>query len=146
MQKLDLRCNIDEDVFSLTVFITRLLTGLVLLYVTVGCLLFYREFLYNATAIGLPLPVPAGLTVLVVELFLALLLILGWFTRPAAWLSVVCTAAMGVIFFAAELNKLYVALLVLLLAALLPSALLGPGKISLDYKHAVRRAKRTYRG
>lgn len=146
MQKLDLRCNIDEDVFSLTVFITRLLTGLVLLYVTIGCLLFYREFLYNATAIGLPLPVPAGLTVLVVELFLALLLILGWFTRPAAWLSVVCTAAMGVIFFAADLNKLYVALLVLLLAALLPSALLGPGKISLDYKHAVRRAKRTYRG
>ena len=146
MPNMNLRCNIDEDVFSFTIFLTRLLTGLVLLYVTVGCLLFYREFLYNATAIGLPLPVPVGLTVLVVEMFLALLLVLGWFTRPAAWLSVLCTAAMGVIFFASDLNKLYVALLVLLLAAILPAALLGPGKISLDYKHAVRRAQRSRRG
>ena len=117
----NLRCNIDEDVFSLTVFITRLLTGGVLLYVSVGCLLFYREFLYNATAIGLPLPVPAGLTVAVAELFLGLLLILGWFTRPAAALAFIITAVLGVIFFAADINKLYVALLVLLAAALLPA-------------------------
>ncbi len=142
----NLRCNIDEDVFSLTVFITRLLTGGVLLYVSVGCLLFYREYLYNATAIGLPLPVPVGLAVLVAELFLGLFLILGWFTRPAAALSILCTAAMGVIFFAADINKLYVALLVLLAASLLPAAMLGPGKISLDYKHAVRRAQKIYRG
>lgn len=142
----NLRCNIDEDVFSLTVFITRLLTGGVLLYVSVGCLLFYREFLYNATAIGLPLPVPAGLTVAVAELFLGLLLILGWFTRPAAALAFIITAVLGVIFFAADINKLYVALLVLLAAALLPVAMLGPGKISLDYKHALRRAQKTYRG
>ena len=142
----NLRCNIDEDVFSLTVFITRLLTGGVLLYVSVGCLLFYREFLYNATAIGLPLPVPAGLTVAVAELFLGLLLILGWFTPPAAALSFIITAVLGVIFFAADINKLYVALLVLLAAALLPAAMLGPGKISLDYKHALRRAQKTYRG
>lgn len=146
MRQIDLHCNIDEDVFSLTIFLTRLLTGLVLLYVTIGSLLFYREFLYNATAIGLPLPVPIGLTVLVAELFLALFLILGWFTRPAAWLSVLCTAVMGVIFFASDFNKLYVALLVLLLTALLPAALLGPGKISLDYKHAVRRAQKSRRG
>ena len=142
----NLRCNIDEDVFSLTVFITRLLTGGVLLYVSGGCLLFYREFLYNATAIGLPLPVQAGLTVAVAELFLGLLLILGWFTRPAAALAFIITAVLGVIFFAADINKLYVALLVLLAAALLPAAMLGPGKISLDYKHALRRAQKTYRG
>ena len=146
MPKLDLHCNIDEDVFSLAVFLTRLLTGLVLLYVTIGSLLFYREFLYNATAIGLPLPVPVGLTILVVELFLALLLILGWFTRPAAGASFICTAAMGIVFFASDLNKIYVALLVLLAAALLPAVLLGPGKISLDYKHAVRRAQKSRRG
>ncbi len=146
MARLDLHCNIDEDVFSLTVFLTRLLAGLALLYVTIGSLLFYREFLYNATAIGLPLPVPAGLTVLIAELFLALLLILGWFTRPAALLSFLCTAGMGVVFFASDLNKIYVALLVLLAASLLPAAMLGPGKISLDYKHAVRRAQRSRRG
>ena len=103
--KLDLHCNIDEDVFSLAVFLTRLLTGLVLLYITVGSLLFYREFLYNAAALGLPLPVPLGLTILVVELFLALLLILGWFTRPAALAAWMGTVIMGFIFFASDLNN-----------------------------------------
>jgi len=132
--------------FSLAVFLTRLLTGLALLYVTAGCLLFYREFLYNAAAIGLPVPVALGIGVLVAELFLALLLILGWFTRAAAALSVLCTLGAGVIFFAADVNKIYVALAVLLITALLPAALLGPGKISLDYKHAVRRAQKEFRG
>ena len=146
MAKLDLHCNIDEDVFSLAVFLTRLLTGLVLLYITVGSLLFYREFLYNAAALGLPLPVPLGLTILVVELFLALLLILGWFTRPAALAAWMGTVIMGFIFFASDLNKIYVALLMLLAAALLPATMLGPGKISLDYKHAVRRAQKSRRG
>ncbi len=146
MPKLDLHCNIDEDVFSLTVFLTRLLAGMSLLYITVGSLLFYREFLYNAAAIGVPFPIPLGIGVLVAELFLALLLMLGWFTRPAALLSVLCTAGMGVIFFASDLNKIYVALLILLAASLLPAAMLGPGKISLDYKHAVRRAQKSHRG
>ena len=132
--------------FSLTLFLTRLLTGLTLLYITVGCLLFYREFLYNATAMGLPLPVPAGLTIVIAELFLSLLLMLGWFTRPAAGLSLLATAGLATVFFASDFNKLYVALLVLLAAALLPCALLGPGKISLDYSHAVRRANKKFRG
>lgn len=146
MRELNLHCNIDENMFSLAVFLTRLLTGLALLYVTAGCLLFYREFLYNAAAIGLPVPVALGIGVLVAELFLALLLILGWFTRAAAALSVLCTLGAGVIFFAADVNKIYVALAVLLITALLPAALLGPGKISLDYKHAVRRAQKEFRG
>lgn len=146
MRNLNLHCNIDENMFSLAVFLTRLLTGLALLYITAGCLLFYREFLYNATAIGLPVPVALGIGVLVAELFLALLLILGWFTRVAAALSVLCTLGAGVIFFAADVNKIYVALAVLLITALLPAALLGPGKISLDYKHAVRRAQKEFRG
>ncbi len=140
MREIDLHCNIDENLFSLTIFLTRLLSGLTLLYVAIGGLLFYREFLYNAAAIGLPLPVPLGVSVLVAELFLALMLILGWFTRLSAAASVLCTAAAGVIFFAADVNKIYVALILLLIASLLPAALLGPGKISLDYKHAARRA------
>ena len=146
MNRFHLHCQIDEDMFSLTVFLTRLLSGLTLLYVTAGCLLFYREFLFNAAAVGLPLPVPVGLTLCVVELFLSLLLLLGWFTRPAAGLSLLCTAGLSVVFFAADLNKIYVALLALLCAALLPALLLGPGKISLDYSHAAKRAKKTFRG
>lgn len=146
MRELDLHCNIDENLFSLTVFLTRLLSGLTLIYVAVGCLLFYREFLYNAAALGLPLPVPLGITLLVAELFLALLLILGWFTRVAAAGSVLVTLAAGVVFFAADINKIYVALILLLITALLPGLILGPGKISLDYKHAVRRAQKTFRG
>ena len=71
---------------------------------------------------------------------------LGWFTRPAAGLALLSTAGLAAVFFASDFNKLYVALLILLAAALLPSALLGPGKISLDYSHAVRRANKKFRG
>ena len=92
------------------------------------------------------MPVALAIGLSVSLLFLGLLLILGWFTRLAAGLSVLVTAAAGVLFFAGNFNKIYVALLLLLLAALLPATLLGPGKISLDYNHALRRAKKTFRG
>lgn len=146
MRSIDFHCEIDEQYFSLTVFLTRLLAGGVLLYIGIGCLLFYREFLYNAAALGFAMPVAVGITLAVALLFLGLLLMLGWFTRLVAGISVLATGAAGVVFFAGDFNKIYVALLVLLIAALLPAALLGPGKISLDYNHALRRAQKTFRG
>ncbi len=136
-------CNISEEAFSWTVFITRLLSGGVLLYVSTGCLLYYREFLFNAAALGWPLPIALG--VVIGELFLALLLMLGWFTRWAAGLSVLCTAVLGIVFFGSNFNKVYVALLVLLIATLLPAALLGPGRFSLDFIHARRRVEKQFK-
>jgi uncharacterized membrane protein YphA (DoxX/SURF4 family) len=146
MTSFDFHCQIDEDMFSLAIFLTRLISGAVLLYVAAGSLLYYRDFLYNAAALGWPMPVAVGITLSVSLLFLGFLLILGWFTRLAAGLSVLVTAAAGVLFFAGNFNKIYVALLALLIAALLPATLLGPGKISLDYNHALRRAKKEFRG
>ena len=137
-------CNIDEKAFSWTIFLTRLLAGGVLLYISVGCLLYYREFLFNAAALRWPLPV--ALSVVIVELFLALLLLLGWFTRWAAGLSVLCMGTLGIVFFGSDFNKVYVALLILLIATLLPAALLGPGRISLDFTHARRRVEKQFRG
>ena len=144
MTKPEVHCKLDEKMFSLTVFLTRLLVGLILLYISVGCLLYYREFLYNAAAIGLS--VWAGIAIVVAEMFLALLLLLGWFTRWAAGAALLCTACLGFVFFASDFNKLYVALLVLLITALLPPALLGPGRISLDFSHARRQAEKQFRG
>lgn len=146
MPSFDFHCQIDEDIFSLTVFLTRLISGLVLLYVACGCLLYYRDFLYNAAALGWPMPVAVGIALAVSLLFLGLLLILGWFARLVAAISIAVTALAGVLFFAGDFNKIYVALLLLLIAALLPTTLLGPGKISLDYNHAFRRAKKEFRG
>ena len=146
MPSFDFHCQVDETVFSLTVFLTRLCCGSVLLYIALGSLLHYRSFLYNAAALGWPLPGPVGVMLCVGLLFLGLLLMLGWFTRFVSGLSVLVTAASGVLFFAGNFNKIYVALLMLLCAALLPAVLLGPGKISLDYKHALRRAKKEFRG
>ncbi len=146
MPSFDFHCQIDEDIFSLTVFLTRLISGLVLLYVACGCLLYYRDFLYNAAALGWPMPVAVGIALAVSLLFLGLLLILGWFARLVAAISIAVTALAGVLFFAGNFNKIYVALLLLLIAALLPTTLLGPGKISLDYNHAFRRAKKEFRG
>ena len=139
-------CNIDEKMLSLTVFLTRVLSGSVMLYVGVGCLLFYREFLYNAAALGVPMPIHIGVGLVVAELIVALLLLLGWFTRWAAGVGVLCTAGVAVIFFAADFNKIYVALLMLLISSLLPAALLGPGRISLDFTHARRKAEQAFRG
>ena len=144
MTKTEIHCNLDEKFFSWTVFLIRFLVAGTLLYTSVGCLLYYREFLYNAAAIGLPVKVGIGLVV--TELILALLLLLGWFTRWVAGLLLVCTGFLGVVFFASDFNKLYVALLVLLAAALMPSALLGPGRISLDFVHARRRVQKQFRG
>ncbi len=146
MSTFDFHCQIDEDMFSVTVFLTRVLVTITLFYVAAGCLLYYRDFLYNAAALGFPLPVPVGLGLAIGLLFLGLLLVLGWFTRWVAGLSILFTAALGFLFFAGNFNKIYVALIILLIAALLPAALLGPGKISLDYNHALRRAKKTFRG
>lgn len=132
-----------EKAFSWTVFITRLLSGGVLLYISTGCLLYYREFLFNAAALGWPLPLALG--VVISELFLALFLVLGWFTRWAAGLSALCTGALGFVFFGSNFNKVYVALLILLVASLLPAALLGPGRFSLDFIHARRRVEKQFK-
>lgn len=137
-------CNIDEKAFSWTIFLTRLLTGIVILYLSIGCLLFYRDFLANAAAWGIAPSVAIGFVV--VELFLALLLLLGWCTRWAAGLAVLSTAIVGVMFFASNFNKVYVALLMLLMAALLPACLLGPGRISVDFARARRRVEKEFRG
>lgn len=146
MRQMDLHCNIDENVFSWAVFLTRFITGMTLLYVGAGCLLYSREFLYNAAALGIPMPMWSGLLLLVCEVIAALLLMLGCFTRVAASLCAVFTVGVGFIFFAAQMNKIYVALILLLLAALLPACLLGPGKISIDYKRASARAAKIGRG
>lgn len=146
MLQLDLHCKIDEDVFSWVVFIIRMLVGSTLLYIAVGSLLHSREFLYNAAALGCPMPITVGLIILGGQVVLALLLVLGWFTRLVSGLNVLCAAVAGIIFFAADVNKIYVALVLLLITALLTPALLGPGKLSLDYKHAVRRANKNFRG
>ena len=145
MPQMSVHCTINEDIFSVTVFLTRFLVSLVLIYVAAGGLLYFREFLFNAAAIGWPMPITLGISLLVIQLALALLLMLGWFTRLVSGLSIFCMGAVGVVFFASDLNKLYVALMILLITALLPSFFLTPGKISLDYTHAFRRAK-NFRG
>ena len=98
-------CNIDEKTVSLVIFLTRLLSGLVLLYVCAGCLLFYKDFLTTAAVLRVPAMLAIGSVV--VELFLALLLLLGWFTRWAAGLSVLCMGLVGFVFFASNFNKVY---------------------------------------
>ena len=146
MQEIELHCKIDEQRFSLAMFLGRLLTGLSLLYVTAGCLLFYREFVYNMTALRVPFSVTAGFVLVVLEILCALFLILGWFTRWAAAVGFVCSCLCAWVFFAGDLNKIFVALCVLLATPLLMVAMLGPGRISLDFRHAQNRINKKRRG
>ncbi len=146
MTKPNVHCKLDEKIMSLTVFLTRFVTASTLLYTCIGCLLYYREFLYNAAAIGITMPVQVGIGVVVAEMLISLFLLLGWFTRWAAGAAVLNTILLAGIFFASDFNKLYVALLVLLASSLLPAVLLGPGRYSLDFIHARRRAEQAFRG
>jgi uncharacterized membrane protein YphA (DoxX/SURF4 family) len=128
------------------VFLTRFITALVLLYIAVGCLLFYRDFLYNTAVLGIPLPVSIGFGMIIAQVFLSLLLVLGLFSRFAAGASVICLSAVGFVFFGADLNKIYVALILLLITALLPTFLMAPGRYSLDFNRARRRVEKEFRG
>jgi len=141
-----MHCNIDEKTFSWMIFFTRFITSAVLIYSAVGCLLYYREFLYNAAAIGVPLPVNVGIGLLVLQLFLALFILLGWFARWACALAIIIFTGVCFVFFAGQINKIYVVLVILLMTALLPTLMMGPGKYSLDFHSARRRAKKEFRG
>lgn len=146
MGRFDLHCNIDEKTFSWAIFLSRLITGGSLLYITMGCLFFHREFFFNLIALRVPVSVPMGFTLVVLELFAALFLVLGWFTRIAAAVSFFCTVLCGVVFFAGDFNKIFVALCLFLLSPLITILLLGPGRISLDFSHAQRKTRRFFRG
>ena len=97
-------------------------------------------------AAGMGISSTLAMGAVIAELFLALLLILGWYTRWAAGIAVLCTGILGVVFFASNFNKVYIALLILLIAALLPAALLGPGRISIDFARARSRVENEFRG
>lgn len=146
MAPVKMHCVINEKTFSWAVFLTRFITALVLIYIAVGCLLFYRDFLYNTAVLGVPLPVGVGLGILITQVLLSLLLVLGLFTRFVAGASIVCLSAVGFVFFGADLNKIYVALILLLITALIPSFLMGPGRYSLDFNYARRRVEKEFRG
>ncbi len=141
-----LHCNIDEGAFSKAMFLCRLFTGLAMVYLALGSLLYWREFLVNTAALGIPFSVPVAFCVAAAELFLGLFLLLGWRTRAGALAALPLTLFCAIIFFAGGYNRVFVALCLLQLAPLSVLLLLGPGVISLDYKRSQRAARRFFRG
>ena len=146
MPEIKLHCNIDEKAFSKAMFCCRLFVGLAMIYLSLGSLLYWREFLVNANALGFPFVVPLSFTLAVAELFLGLLLLLGWHTRVCALLALLLNMICMIVFFAGGYNKVFVAMCLLQISALCPLCLLGSGAISLDFKRSQRRARRFFRG
>ncbi len=150
MSKLDsnpnLHCKIDEKAFSKAMFLCRFFTGISLIYLALGSLFYWREFLVNTAALGLPFAVPTAFVLVAAELFVGLFLLLGWRTRINALLALPLALICAIIFFMGDHNKVFVALCLLLLAPLSTLLLLGPGVISLDYKRSQRAARRFFRG
>ena len=143
---LDLHCNINEKAFSYALFICRLFTSSALIYLALGSLLYWREFLVNTAALGVPYAVPVSLTLSGVQFFIGLFLLLGWHTRFFAWVAWLLGLGCAVVFFMGQFNKVFVVLCLLLCAALSVLALLGSGAISLDYKRSQRAAQKFLRG
>ena len=147
MPGVKLHCNIDEKAFSKAMFICRLFTGLSMVYLALGSLFYWREFLVNTNALGFPFAVAVSFVLVLAELFLGFFLLLGWYTRLNALFSLILGIVCCVVFFAGEYNKVFVALCLLQIGSLCPVFLLGPGAISLDFKRSQRRAaQRFFRG
>lgn len=141
-----LHCNIDEKAFSKAMFFCRFFTGAAMVYLSLGSLFYWREFLVNTNALGFPFAVPVAFSFAAAELFLGLFLILGWHTRLNALFALPLGLLCAIIFFAGGYNKVFVALCLMQLAPLCTLLLLGPGMISLDFKRSQRRASRFFRG
>ena len=129
----DMHCVLDEEIFSRTVLIMRFLTGIVLTYIAFGALLYYREFLYNTLALGLPIAAGIGLT-----------LLLLWFACLASLGAVLILTMVCFIFFGGNINKINVALVLLLITSLLPVLCMGAGKYSLDFYSARKHADKNF--
>lgn len=146
LSSVSLHCKIDEKMFSRALFLCRLFTGAAMVYLALGALLYWREFMVNTHALGVPFAVGLSFFFAGAELFLGLFLLLGWFTRLSALAALPLGLICAIIFFAGGYNNLFVALCLLQLAPLCTLMLLGPGVISLDYKRSQRAARRFLRG
>jgi len=143
---LNLHCKINEKSFSWALFICRLLTGSALIYLASGSLLYWREFVVNVAALGLPYAMQVGFGFAAAELFVGLFILLGWYTHGASALGLLVSIACAIIFFVGQYNPIFVALCLLLGASLSVLIWLGPGAISLDYKRSQRKLREFFRG
>lgn len=146
MNKVTLHCNIDERIFSVAMFLCRFIVGLVLIYITLGNLFYWRDFIYNVASLHVPFSVGIGFGLIVAELFLSLFLILGWFTKKVAFALGLVSLSCAFVFFGGDLNKIFVALCLLLTAPLSVLVLLGPGRLSMDFSSAVKKSNKNFRG
>lgn len=145
-EPIKLHCKINEKAFSNALFLCRLFTGGALIYLALGSLLYWREFMVNTAALGFPFAVPLSFGLAGAELFIGLFLLLGWYSRFFALVALPVTLICAAVFFAGQYNNVFVALCVLLCAPLSTLLLLGSGAISLDYKRSQRQAQEFFRG
>ena len=141
-----LRCNINEVAFSRALFLCRFITGLVMIYLALGSLFFWREWLVNTASFGLPHSLSVAFGLAGLELIMGLVLMLGWHTRISAGAALLLSLICAIIFFAGEYNAVFLALCVLFWAPFGVLLILGPGVISLDYKRSQRQARHLFRG
>ena len=101
---LNLHCQINEKAFSRALFMCRLLTGGVLVYLSAGSLLYWREFMVNTVSFGVPHAAALAMGLAAAQLFVGLFLILGWYTRFWAILGGILSLICMVVFFAGNFN------------------------------------------
>lgn len=141
-----LRCKIDEKAFSKALFVCRFFTGLALMYMALGSLLYWREFLVNTVSFGIPLAVWISFGLCAAELVIGLFLLLGWRTRACACVALPLAVVCAIIFFAGDYNAVFAAWCLLLCAPLGVLIFLGSGVFSLDFKRSQRQARQFMRG
>lgn len=136
--------QVNSIIFSRVLFACRFFTGAALVYLALGSLLYWREFMVNAASFGPAFSVPLAFLLTAAELFVGLFLLLGWHTRLNAGAALLLGFVCAIIFFAGQYNHVFVALCLLLCAPLSVLAWLGPGAISLDAKRSQRAVRRLF--
>lgn len=143
---VELHCRVEEESFSRAMLCCRICTGGTFIYLAIGSLLYWREFLINTAICGLPWPIYTACILAGGTLLIGLLLLLGCYTRWCARGAVLWAAGYCAVFFAGDYNAVCGALYLSFLASLSVLMWLGPGKLSIDFKRSQRKAFQSLRG
>lgn len=112
--------------------VQRLIAALAFAFLATGQALHLNAFIQNGIDIGLPYAPQICTAAVILTIIAAVLLVIGLFTRTAAYVLMICSLFAGFYFFAGSFNKVNVVGVMLALALLAAFATAGAGKFSID--------------
>ncbi len=124
--------KISENGLSILILMQRIIAALAFLFLATGQALHLNAFIQNGIDIGLPYAAQICTAVVILTIGAAVLLLIGLFTRTAAYALIICALFTGFFFFAGSFNKVNIVGVLLALGLLAAFAAAGAGRFSID--------------